>query len=326
MNMRSGTKKYIILEIVLGILVILLAGSMFFQNKEKELYKVAVVLPDSDSRQWSALKYGLRMASEDYDAQMVVISTDDIVSMEDEVSMIQFAIKKGADAVIVKPIPGADSEKLLQTISAKIPVMLIGSSAGYNRSQSAYATTEADAAALVKQLVQEVLNDYGGDISGKTFGIFSSDVASDVTYVKKGVACSELERMGAKIDWKLTGNLNEDGLTILEKQKSVDVVLALDDRSVVQAGTCSKENQLHGADVYGIGNSTESVYYLDNGSVKCLVVPDEFGAGYQCMTQVVRKLNGDIRKMKDQTVQYTVIHRSGLFSKRNQELLFIMSQ
>ena len=64
MNMRSGTKKYIILEIVLGILVILLAGSMFFQNKEKELYKVAVVLPDSDSRQWSALKYGLRMASD----------------------------------------------------------------------------------------------------------------------------------------------------------------------------------------------------------------------------------------------------------------------
>ena len=151
-------------------------------------------------------------------------------------------------------------------------------------------------------------------------------MASDVTYVKKGVVCSELERMGAQIDWKLTGNLNEDGLTILEKQKPVDVVLTLDDRSVVQAGTCSKENRLHGADVYGIGNSTESVYYLDNGSVKCLVVPDEFGAGYQCMTQVVHKLNGDIRKMEDQTVQYTVIRRSELFSERNQELLFIMSQ
>ena len=326
MNIRSGTKKYIILEIVLGILVIVLAGSMLFQNKEKEFYKVAVVLPDSDSRQWSSLKYGLRMASEDCDAKMVVISTDDIASMEDEAAMIQFAIKKGADAVIVKPIPGADSEELLQTISEKIPVMLIGSSAGYNRSQSAYATTEADAAALVKQLVQEVLKDYGGDIRGKTFGIFSSDVASDVTYVKKGVVCSELERMGAQIDWKLTGNLNEDGLTILEKQKPVDVVLTLDDRSVVQAGTCSKENRLHGADVYGIGNSTESVYYLDNGSVKCLVVPDEFGAGYQCMTQVVHKLNGDIRKMEDQTVQYTVIRRSELFSERNQELLFIMSQ
>ena len=30
--------------------------------------------------------------------------------------------------------------------------------------------------------------------------------------------------------------------------------------------------------------------------------------------------------MEDQTVQYTVIRRSELFSERNQELLFIMSQ
>ena len=117
--------------------------------------------------------------------------------------------------MIVKPIPGADSEKLLQTISAKIPVMLIGSSAGYNRSQSAYATTEADAAALVKQLVQEVLKDYGGDIRGKTSVSFPPMWHRMSLYVKKGVVCSELERMGAQIDWKLTGNLNEDGLTIL---------------------------------------------------------------------------------------------------------------
>ena len=46
MNIRSGTKKYIILEIVLGILVVVFAGSMLFQNKEKDSYKVAVVLPD----------------------------------------------------------------------------------------------------------------------------------------------------------------------------------------------------------------------------------------------------------------------------------------
>ena len=38
MNIHSGTKKYIILEIVLGILVMVLAGSMLFQNKETVPY------------------------------------------------------------------------------------------------------------------------------------------------------------------------------------------------------------------------------------------------------------------------------------------------
>ena len=324
--MNHKKKKYIVLEITLGILVILAAGFMFLKNQEEKLYKVAVVLPDSDSSQWSSLKYGLRMASEDRNVKLVVISTDDIPSMEEEIKIIQFAIKKGADAVIVQPIPGADSEELLGSISDKIPISLVGSAAGYDRSRSAYATTESDAAALAEKLVEEVLSDQKGDISGKTFGIFSSDVASDVAYEKKKVVCGKLESLGAKISWKLTGNLNEEGLVLLENQQPVDFVLALDDRSVVQAGSCAKERSLHEAKVYGIGNSTEAVYYLDNDCVRCLVVPDEFEAGYQCMAQVIQKLDGKLWTMKDQTVDYTVIRRADLFSDSNQELLFTMSQ
>ena len=61
---------------------------------------------------------------------------------------------------------------------------------------------------------------------------------------------------------------------------------ALDDNSLTAAGECSASNNLHGAVVYGIGNSTEAVYYLDTGSVECLVVPDEFNVGYQSLTEM----------------------------------------
>ena len=36
-------------------------------------------------------------------------------------------------------------------------------------------------------------------------------------------------------------------------------------------GEYAAANNLHGALVYGIGNSTEAVYYLDTGIVGCLV-------------------------------------------------------
>ena len=39
MNIRSGTKKYIILEIVLGILVVVFAGSMLFRTRKRTLIK-----------------------------------------------------------------------------------------------------------------------------------------------------------------------------------------------------------------------------------------------------------------------------------------------
>ncbi|MFR2836002.1 MAG: hypothetical protein ACLTCI_04085 [[Clostridium] nexile] len=33
--------------------------------------------------------------------------------------------------------------------------------------------------------------------------------------------------------------------------------------------------------LYGIGQSTEAIYYLDKGIAECVVVPDEFNVGYQ---------------------------------------------
>ena len=59
--------------------------------------------------------------------------------------------------------------------------------------------------------------------------------------------------------------------------------MALDDTSLVEAGEAAKQNNLSGAIVYGIGNSTEAVYYLDTRWAESLIVSDEFTAGYQCV-------------------------------------------
>ena len=102
--------------------------------------------------------------------------------------------------------------------------------------------------------------------------------------------------------------------------------MALDDNSLTTAGECSAANNLHGAIVYGIGNSTEAAYYLDAGYVECLVVPDEFNVGYQSLTEIAESLGNRLRRSRDITVSYTVIRSDTLFSKENQEILFTMSQ
>ena len=105
-----------------------------------------------------------------------------------------------------------------------------------------------------------------------------------------------------------------------------DLVAALDDNSLTAAGECSASNNLHGAVVYGIGNSTEAVYYLDTGSVECLVVPDEFNVGYQSLTEMAGRLKNPFRGLKDRKVSGTVIRREELFTEENQDILFTMSQ
>ena len=322
----KSVRKYILLELILGILVAVFIGVSFFQKREEEQPRVAVVLSDSGSSQWSSLKYGIEMAAEDQKVDAVFISTEMIESIEEEIKIIQFAVQRGADAVIVQPIPGLHSEQALKDLSPKVPVMLVESAACYDRDQSYFATAEADAASMGEQLVSELIADCGGSIEGKTVGILSSDMTSDVTREKKNTISRLLEQQKAEVRWKITGNLNDAGLVILETQQQVDIVLALDDRSVVMAGKCSADERLHGARVYGIGNSMEAVYYLDNERVECLIVPDEFDVGYQSMSAVAAKLNKTGNKLQNITVGATVLRRDGLFSEENQELLFTMSQ
>ncbi len=87
----------------------------------------------------------------------------------------------------------------------------------------------------------------------------------------------------------------------------MDIVLALDDTSFVEAGESVKQNNLYGAIVYGIGNSTEAVYYLDARWAKCFIVPDEFTTGYQCVAETVNALRKTFYQMKNQEVPYTVL-------------------
>ena len=84
-------------------------------------------------------------------------------------------------------------------------------------------------------------------------------------------------------------------------------------------------NNLHGAIVYGIGNSAQSVYYLDMGIAECLVIPDTFNVGYQSMAELVNKLES-IYEYENQEISYTVMRKENMFSKENQEVIFTMSQ
>ena len=78
--------------------------------------------------------------------------------------------------------------------------------------------------------------------------------------------------------------------------------------------------------VYGVGNSTEAVYYLDTDRVQCLIVPDGFHMGYQSLTELAENLGRYFHQIQSQEVSYTVLRREDLFTEKNQELLFTMSQ
>ena len=323
--MRNKKGLFILSEAVLAVMVLVLAFIMIRENREKDLPKVSVIISNSDDNQWSGLKYGFRMAAEDQGIEVLIVSTEGILTLEEEKSLIEQEIDNGADGIIVQPVPGTDTEEMLKKIQRKVPVMLVEYTASGDRDSSVIPTTKPDHYAMGMTLAEELLNDYNGKIAGKTLGIVSETADSEADVNRRKGFENAVKDTGVEIRWIVSG-IYDDGNILLKDQPKVDFVIALDDKSLITAGKCSAAHDLHGALLYGIGTSAEAVYYLDTGIAECLVVPDEFNVGYRSLTEVAQKLGHYFGEVKNQTVSFTVIRRDELFSKENQEILFIMNQ
>lgn len=306
---------FIFIEAVLGTMVLFLAFLMLREKNVDKSYQISVIVENADDTQWSALKYGLKMAAEDKGAEMVMVSTGASLSQEEEKKLIEEEIKNGADGVIVQPVSGEDTQQMLKKVGNKAEIMLVDDIlSGIEK----FPVIQPDAYAIGKTLVEELLKDYGGNLEGKTLGILNGKEGLKSSAEKEKGFIEALQGTGAEIVWSDT--------QITENMPDVDFVIALDDNSLRAAGEMAAANNLHGAIVYGIGNSTQSVYYLDMGIAECLVIPDTFNVGYQSLTELVNKLEKAFYEYENQEIPYTVMRKENMFSKENQEVIFTMSQ
>lgn len=313
--MKKDKKMFIFIEAVLGTRVLFLAFLMLREKNVDKSYQISVIVENADDTQWSAFKYGLKMAAEDKGAEMVMVSTGASLSQEEEKKLIEEEIKNGADGVIVQPVSGEDTQQMLKEVGNKAEIMLVDDIlSGIEK----FPVIQPDAYAIGKTLVEELLKDYGGNLEGKTLGILNGKEGLKSSAEKEKGFIEALQGTGAEIVWSDT--------QITENMPDVDFVIALDDNSLRAAGEMAAANNLHGAIVYGIGNSTQSVYYLDMGIAECLVIPDTFNVGYQSLTELVNKLEKAFYEYENQEISYTVMRKENMFSKENQEVIFTMSQ
>lgn len=324
--MKKDKKLFFFIEVTLACIVMVLAFLMLQGKYGEDPEKVSVIIQDSDDDQWASFIYGLKMAAQDQKIELFVVTTEGLLTVEEQKNLIEGEIGNGADGVIVQPVPGPETEQMLSKIQKKLPVMLVESPVQEDSRISALPVTEPDNYAMGAALAQELLKDFNGKIEGKTLGIFSQPDEAEAGRMRRQGFTDTLKDTGAVICWDVSDAPEKDGQNILETQEKVDFVIALDDRSMTSAGEASNAKNLHGALVYGIGHSTEAVYYLDTGYAECLIVPDEFNVGYQSLTGVARGIRQPLQKMQDITVSYAVMRKETLFSKENQEILFTMSQ
>ena len=321
--MMNNKKGFVLTEVILMIMVIGLALMMISGQNKKALDKVSVILENAGDSQWSALKYGLKMAAEEQGIELAVVDVEEGLDAEAQKKVLEREIEDGADALIVQPVLDKNDQEVLKKIEKRVPVMLVGYEAEKGETRYDLPVIKEDNYEMGQALAEEMLKDFEGNIEEKKIGLLLASTDSNMLSSRECGFKDALEDKNANIlELSLDSFLNREENT----ESKVDIVIALDDSNLTAIGEYLASSQPHGELLYGIGQSTEAIYYLDKGIEECVVVPDEFNVGYQSLSEVARKLDHYFENMKKQTVSYSVIRKETLFSKENQELLLTMSQ
>ena len=321
--MMNNKKGFVLTEVILMIMVIGLALMMISGQNKKALDKVSVILENAGDSQWSALKYGLKMAAEEEGIELAVVDVEEGLDAEAQKKVLEREIEDGADALIVQPVLDKNDQEVLKKIEKRVPVMLVGYEAEKGETRYDLPVIKEDNYEMGQALAEEMLKDFEGNIEEKKIGLLLASTDSNMLSSRECGFKDALEDKNANIlELSLDSLLDREENT----ESKVDIVIALDDSNLTAIGEYLASSQPHGELLYGIGQSTEAIYYLDKGIAECVVVPDEFNVGYQSLSEVARRLDHYFENMKKQTVSYSVIRKETLFSKENQELLLTMSQ
>jgi len=319
----KSKKQWLLLEGILALLVLMVAMEMFQKKSGDTQEKISVLISESEDAQWSAFKYGLKMAAEDMKTEICMVNVSENLTEMEEETLLNQEIENGADGIILQPSLGEKEEKSLRKVQKKIPLILMEDVTGEGKY---FPVVSPNQYQLGQALGNELVKDYDGILEGKTLGIFAQKGRSQPVMEREKGLRDALKNTGVTISWTLFDVGENQSEKTLELQPKVDFVIGLDDKSLTKAGEVAAANNLHSALVYGIGHSTEAVYYVDIGLSECLIVPDEFQVGYQTMTELVKKIRQPFYAMENKEVSYTVLRKDNLFTKDNQEILFTMSQ
>ena len=107
----KNKRRWLILEGVLAILVILVAVAMLREKNGKEQGKISVIVENSDDYQWSAFRYGVEMAARDEDVEVFVVNVSGSLTAKEQEKLIRQEMRTGRKELFCSRFPVRKASK-----------------------------------------------------------------------------------------------------------------------------------------------------------------------------------------------------------------------
>lgn len=284
-----GRKSKVLIFLYLIFLVILFlmcSTDLIIKEKEREIYKVAVIIEDVKDDNYENFRKGMDQAAIELRADVRFITLYEKLSAEGQMEMIDREQRDGVDALIVAPVEEQRMADALKENQVTVPTVILGSETGQGGEEIIidYRKMGRMLAEKIKERTPEsrqVL--FVEDASGKS-GAESGFLKGIAEALKEdGYTCRFERPEGEDAYREMFGALPEQGAAVVAGSPEILTEIA---------GFLEENAEASGrlTGLYGRGNTLTILDDLDSGLITGLCVTDEFSRGYFSVLMAVKEL------------------------------------
>ena len=310
------------LVLILVAMIMAVTGFMLWESgNTANLRQIHVIIENSNDNRWVQFIEGMKQAAEDQEIILTIVPTGHMETLSEEEAIIERAIANGSDGVIIQLCSSIDAASMMEKLNSRTNLELVDENA-YEVMSNVVGVVSPDHKAIGETIANEAALFAEKPLEKCTIGVIRGSSALSSMEQRMDGFTEALESLGGKTTWVL--EQNGDAKDIKEKlaaNETPDILVALDNAGMEAAGEYAS-TQENGIIVVGTGTSTKSIYYLDSGVVKSLVVPEDYMMGYQSVSDLADYIHRNRFLPLVRTIAHRTIHKDTLFAEENQEILF----
>ena len=313
--MRYGVRKkkelvlWGILCMGLILLYLLSSTDWIIKEKEAEVYPVSLIISDTSDDDYVNFRKGVDQAAVEYNVDVSFITLYEKDNLAQQMELVRREAADGAGAVILEPVDELECRQYLEENTYGTPIILLGE---LSPDEEVKGAVHMDWTAAGRKLGEAIAAEQSPDLPVWIF--------ADNPYIGKA----------GEMKQGLTEVLEKQGFSYTIVPRGTDpgsgtaVVAALDFASTAEAAEIVGGSSVYGkyiSGLYGVGMMPSLLDQLDKGTIRGLVVTNQFDAGYFAVKKAVQAIEKEQERSQFSLESY-YIEKDELRSKKYEKMLY----
>lgn len=325
--MRYGVRKkkelvlWGILCVGLILLYLLSSTDWIIKEKEVEVYPVSLIISDTSDDDYVNFRKGVDQAAVEYNVDVSFITLYEKDNLAQQMELVRREAADGAGAVILEPVDELEWRQYLEENTYGTPIILLGE---LSPDEEVKGAVYMDWTAAGRKLGEAITAEQSPELPVWIFA--DNPYIGKAGEMKQGLT-EVLEKQGFSYTIVPRGT-DDTYRSVIEKTvypgSGTAVVAALDFASTAEAAEIVGGSSVYGkyiSGLYGVGMMPSLLDQLDKGTIRGLVVTNQFDAGYFSVKKAVQAIEKEQERSQFSLESY-YIEKDELRSKKYEKMLY----